>query len=151
VSRADAAQKKGDVCPTPPVMQCSVLLFGAARSVAASASSARAEIDAVIDPESIAHKIHADGLGLFVELLVDDELESVHIEDVVGVTRLIQSHGQGRTPSPTLVQEYPDGRNFFVFEIFGYLMMSGWGDFYHIVPPRCTGMLAAVGAYLKST
>jgi hypothetical protein len=92
--------------------------------LASAAAALGAEIDARIDPETVSHEINGHGLGFFVKLLIDDELEPVHVEDVVGVTRLIQSHGQRRPASSAFVQKDADGRNLLVLEILRDLMVS---------------------------
>jgi hypothetical protein len=124
------------------------LFLGAARSVAASASPAGAEVDARIDPETISHEIHGYGFGLFVKILVDHELKPVYVENAVGIARLIQSHSQRRSASPALVQKDTDGRNLFVLEIFSNLMMGCRGDLYHVVPPRIGLLISGVGAMI---
>jgi hypothetical protein len=100
--------------------------------VAAPAAGAGTEIDARVDSKPVSHEIHGHGFGFLVEFLVDDELKAVHVENVVGISRLIQSHGQRRTASAALVQKDANGRNLLVLEIFGYLIMSRRGDLNHL-------------------
>jgi hypothetical protein len=117
--------------------------------MAPAASRAGAEVDARVDAETISHEIHGHGFGLFVKVLVDDELKSVYVENAVGVARLIQSHCQRRSASPALVQKDADGRNLLVLEIFSNLMMGCRGDLYHVVPPRIGLRMAGVGAMIE--
>jgi hypothetical protein len=106
----------------------------AAAPPAASCSS-RSGLEAGADPEPVSHEIDFDGFDLLVKLFVHDELESVHVEHIVGVFWLIQSHRKGRPASPALVQKNTNGRSLLVLEIFSNLVMSGWGYFNHVMPP----------------
>jgi hypothetical protein len=116
-----------------------LFLIGAAGPVAVAAAAAGAEIDARVDAETISHEIDADGFGLLVKILIDYKLKAVHVEYIVGVARLVQSHGQGRPPSSAFVQEDANGLNFLVLEVFRDLVVSRRGNFYHDVPPHKCG------------
>ena len=70
------------------------LLSTAAAAAACRTCRGRAEIDAGADFKTIPQKIHCHMLGLLIEVLVHDKLESIHIVDIVVLFRLIQSHCQ---------------------------------------------------------
>jgi hypothetical protein len=140
-TRIGRLKTKGDVRRTSPWIRNYLFLVGAARPVTAATAAAGAEIDAGVDSEAIAHEIDADGFGFLVKILIDDELETVHVEYIIGVARLVQSHGQGRPPSSAFVQKDANGLNFLVFKVFRDLVMSRRGNFYHDVPPRRCGLI----------
>jgi hypothetical protein len=111
---------------------------GLARPAAATPAAScgcLAEFEARADPEPVSHEVDFDGFNLLVKIFVQDELKAVHVEHIVGLFWLIQSHRQGRPASPTLVQENSNGRSLLVLEIFGNLIMRGWGDLNHVMPP----------------
>jgi hypothetical protein len=88
-------------------------------SAAASASgSAGTELDTGINLKPVPHKIDLYGLCFFTEIFFHDKLESVYIKDTVVFFRLIQSHGQGRASSTTIVQKDPNRRDLFAFKVF---------------------------------
>jgi hypothetical protein len=116
-----------------------LLLIGTAGPVTTATPAGRAEIDAGVDAEPIAHEINADGFGFLIKFFVDDKLETVDVENIVGVARLIQSHGQRRPSSSAFVQKNTNRLNVLVLKVFRNLLMSRRGDFYHDGPPRWYG------------
>jgi hypothetical protein len=78
-------------------------------------------------------KIDADRLNAVQEIAVDDIFKTVHIELPVLIVWLIQSHGQARAASSTLIQENPDGSDIFVPKIGRDLFGGRRGDFEHVI------------------
>lgn len=62
-------------------------------------------------------EINLDWLNFFHKFFIYDIAEAVNLIDVVCVFRLIQSHGQGRTGSPALIEENSNGARFFPSKI----------------------------------
>ena len=87
-------------------------------------AAARTEINGAGQTESDIDEIHLDGLGLLPEILVYNVPETINIVYRVRVSRLIQSHRQRWTASPSLVEENTDWGNFPTLEIFSYLFSS---------------------------
>jgi hypothetical protein len=56
--------------------------------------------------------------SIFTGCAFSQKLESVYIKDTVVFFRLIQSHGQGRASSTTIVQKDPNRRDLFAFKVF---------------------------------
>jgi hypothetical protein len=106
-----------------------------AAATPAASSRSRTDFEAGADPEPVSQEIDFDGFDLLEKIFVQNELKPVHVEYIVGIFRLIQSHRQGRPASPSLVQKDSNGRSLLVLEIFCDLMMSGWGDLNHVMPP----------------
>lgn len=67
-------------------------------------------------------KIDFDGLGLLKKILIDNELKSIDLENLIRIYLLIQSHGQTGAASAAFVEEDPNGLDLFTFEIFGNLL-----------------------------
>ena len=62
---------------------------------AASASGAAGvEFNARINFKPVSQKIDFYGLSFFIELFLHNKLKAVHIEDIIVILRLIQSHSQ---------------------------------------------------------
>jgi hypothetical protein len=106
-----------------------------AAATSAASSRSRTELEVGADPEPVSHEVDFDGFDLLEKIFVQNELKPVHVEYIIGVFRLIQSHCQGWAASPTLVQKNANGRNLLVLEILGNLLMSGWSDLNHVMPP----------------
>jgi hypothetical protein len=101
------------------------------RRAAAGTSAAGTEVDGTVDLESVLLKIHLDGLHFLHEIFVDHVGESLDFIHVIGVFRLIQSHGQRRAASAALVEKDPNRGNVFAFEVFGDLLGRRWGNLNH--------------------
>ena len=53
-------------------------------------------------------EIDFDGLGFFKKTFVNNVCKTINIQHIIRIFRLIQSHGQRRAASTTLIQENPD-------------------------------------------
>ena len=84
----------------------------------AAAAGTGAEVNAAVEFEAIHGKIYFDGLDFFQKIFVNNVFETIDIIDLIGVFRLIQSHGKSRAASPAFVEKDPNRRNFLAFEIF---------------------------------
>ena len=103
----------------PFICQFTVWLGWAAATFRAAAStSTGAEVNAAVEFETIHGKIYFDGLYFFQEIFVNDVFETFNVINLIGVFRLIQSHGQSRAASPAFIEKDPDGRDFLALEIF---------------------------------
>jgi len=92
------------------------------RRTAAGTAAAGTEVDGTVDLESVLLEIHLDGVHFLHEILVDHVSESLDFIHVIGVFRLIQSHGQRGAASAALVEKDPYGCNVFAFEVLGDLL-----------------------------
>lgn len=97
--RARGTGAKKSLSPLPQGRKAEDFIFESAttgRSATASASTSRVQIG--LNRESRSHgalyEIHIDRLNLVKEVLVDDVRDIVHLEHLIIVFRLVQSHAQ---------------------------------------------------------
>jgi hypothetical protein len=83
----------------------------------AGASPAVPELKTAVELESIHVEIDLYRFRTLEKIFVDDELETIHIELLIRVIGLIQSHGQAGAASAAFIQEDPDGTDILAFEI----------------------------------
>jgi hypothetical protein len=103
-------------------------LIGAAR-----ASPAVAHLKTAVQFESIHMEIDLDRFGAIEEIFVDHKLETIHIELLIRVIGLIQSHGQAGTASAAFIKEDPNGTDFLAFKIGRNLFTGRRCNFEHDV------------------
>ena len=82
------------------------LSAGSGGSASRTSAATRAEIHGAGQAEP---EVDLDGLHLFDEFLVDDVLEPLDIENLVGIFWLIQSQCQRGAASAAGIEKYPDG------------------------------------------
>jgi hypothetical protein len=104
------------------------LLIGTAR-----ATPAAAHLKTAVQFESIHVEIDLYGFGTIEKIFVDHKLKTIHIELLIRVIGLIQSHGQARAASAAFVKEDPNGADFLAFEIGRYLFTGRRCNFEHDV------------------
>ena len=105
---------------------------GAAGTLGPAAGAAGTEIDSTVQLEAIHVKIHFDRLCFIQKFRIDDEFKSVDVKFGIRIGKLIQSHGQARTPSTAFVKEYADGLDLFPLEILGNLLNCRLCDLEHV-------------------
>ena len=93
--------------------------------------AAGTEIDTAVELEAHGRKIDFNRLGFLQKFRIDKVLKAIDLKDAVGVLRLIQSHGQGRTASAAGVEKNSDRGNLFVFKVRGNLFGRRRGYFNH--------------------
>jgi hypothetical protein len=84
---------------------------------AASAPGAGVKLKTAVQLESIHVEIDLYRFGAIEKVFIDDKLKTVHIELLICVIGLIQSHGQAGPASAAFIEEYPDGADFLALEI----------------------------------
>ena len=95
----------------------SVYLLAAGSAGTATGAAALPQIDIGIQVETHTGKVDFNGAGLFHELFVHAEFQTLDFKVVITVFRLIQSHCKGRAASAAGVQKDPNGGGFFPLEI----------------------------------
>jgi hypothetical protein len=98
---------------------------------AASASSAAIELKGAVQLESVHVEIDLDRFGAFEKIFIDHKLKTVHIELLIRVIGLIQSHGQAGAASAAFIEEYPDRPDLLALEIGRDLLTGRRCDFEH--------------------
>jgi hypothetical protein len=100
---------------------------------AASASAAAVELKTAVQLESIHVEIDLYRFGAIEKIFVNNKLKTFHIELLIRVIGLIQSHGQAGAASATFIEEYPNGTDFLVLEIGRDLFTGRRCNFEHDV------------------
>lgn len=89
-----------------------------------------------LDYEPVVGHVDLDLAGLGLEFFVDEEGESTGLGHFVFVVRLIQSQSQARACSAACREIYADGGRLFILKIAFQLLLGGFGNFKHIIPPN---------------
>jgi hypothetical protein len=100
---------------------------------AASASAAAVGLKSAVQLESIHVEIDLYRFGALEKIFVDDKLKTVHIELLIRVIGLIQSHGQAGATSAAFIEEDPNGTDFLAIEIGRDLLTGRRCNFEHDV------------------
>jgi len=111
-----------------------IQVLSARSRVFASGASSASELNACRDFESIVGKIHLDRLDLFQKFFINHIGKTINIKGRIRILRLIQSHGQRRPRSASLVQENPNGFDLFALKILGNLLSCRLRYFKHLTP-----------------
>jgi hypothetical protein len=122
----------------------------------AAGAAAGVEFGPAIQLESIHVKIDFYRFGTVQKVFIDDIFKTIHVEFLVLLIRLIQSHGQAWSASSAFVQKNPDGPDLFVLEIGLDLFSGRRGDFKHSIlldsiPLQCADGSAASRTKVRLT
>ena len=110
----------------------------AAPPTCAACSSARYRVlgaDGKTPPPTRHDKVDGDVTGRFEQILINEILHATIGENAIRFCWLVQSQGQGRTPSPALLEEYPHPLRrvlFLLYDLFNPLV-SGLRCMDHMV------------------
>jgi hypothetical protein len=111
-----------------PLAAALAFLIGTAR-----ASPAVAQLKTAVQFEPVHMEIDLYRFGAIEEIFVDYKLETIHIELLIRIIRLIQSHGQAGTASAAFIKEDPNGTDFLAFKIGRNLFTGRRCNFEHDV------------------
>jgi hypothetical protein len=100
---------------------------------AASASTTSVKLKTAVQLESIHVEIDLYRFGAIEKVFIDDKLKTVHIELLIRVIGLIQSHGQAGAASAAFIKKNPDGTDFLALEIGRDLLTGRRCNFEHDV------------------
>jgi hypothetical protein len=109
----------------PPAPRKTQATFKSAAALAllvcTATASATSELHVAIQLEPVHVEIDLNGVHPIQEILIDDILIAVHIELLIRIVRLIQSHGQAGAASATFVEKNTNRPHFLILEICRYL------------------------------
>ena len=98
---------------------------------AATRTSTHTEINTAIQLKPVYQIIYFDRFGFFQKIFIDQIFNPVNIINLIVIARLVQSHGQRRPASPSLIKKNANGLGIPTLKIQADLFCCRRGYLYH--------------------